>query len=410
MNEINKSKFTDTIDNSNINNESWDEPDLEQKDFNKENKVSPMVGLLIGIWYCIICAGFINIGVKQLTKNSKIEIIAIIIMLIGVFLAVVIAVIYSRKYKLIVAILSPLPWYLFYGGLMISPINFDYKFTIFGWVVAGKYFELLCIIITLITAIRAWKFAQNIDSPGNKGKLWWLWIPMSFWMGALPLVIYYLWLEIVTTIHYAVHPWLTFRYSWGEGMSDGLMPGMIGIVAFIYGINISYESINSIKETKVWKRVGKLIFGTVGIVGFIAPWLTWWGITQLIETPMLPGTTRWWILPQKEVDQKIEQAKQALIDADADGGSDHLKFAKQLRKLGGIYIEAGQYGKAESSLLRSLEINEKSLGLNNPEVTEILKELASLYLATGRKDEAAKFEKRVETKVVYTNFCKFPLS
>ena len=54
----------------------------------------------------------------------------------------------------------------------------------------------------------------------------------------------------------------------------------------------------------------------------------------------------------------------------------------------------GRHEEAEPLFLRSLDISEKELGPEHPNLTIVLNNLAELYSAMGREDEAAKFQER----------------
>jgi tetratricopeptide (TPR) repeat protein len=68
--------------------------------------------------------------------------------------------------------------------------------------------------------------------------------------------------------------------------------------------------------------------------------------------------------------------------------------ATSLNNLALLYSTQGNYAQAEPLYKRSLEIREKALGPDHPDVATSLKNIAELYRKTGREKEAEEFEKR----------------
>jgi len=46
------------------------------------------------------------------------------------------------------------------------------------------------------------------------GHWYWLWLPISLWAGAIPGVLYLLWLFLATGWHWLFHPSLWFAWHW----------------------------------------------------------------------------------------------------------------------------------------------------------------------------------------------------
>jgi tetratricopeptide (TPR) repeat protein len=76
--------------------------------------------------------------------------------------------------------------------------------------------------------------------------------------------------------------------------------------------------------------------------------------------------------------------------------SNNLGVAGGLNQLAGTYSAQGKYAEAEKLYNRALEMNEKSLGPNNPRVASILNNLAGLYRAQWKYAEAEKLEARAK--------------
>jgi tetratricopeptide (TPR) repeat protein len=69
-------------------------------------------------------------------------------------------------------------------------------------------------------------------------------------------------------------------------------------------------------------------------------------------------------------------------------GGDHPDIAESLNNLALLYYSQREYSKVEPLYLRSLEIREKKLGVDHPDVAESLNNLAALYRAQGKYREA----------------------
>jgi tetratricopeptide (TPR) repeat protein len=69
-------------------------------------------------------------------------------------------------------------------------------------------------------------------------------------------------------------------------------------------------------------------------------------------------------------------------------GTNHPDVATSLNNLASLYKSQGRYSEAETLHLRSLEIRECQLGTNHPDVALILNNLALLYTDQGRYSEA----------------------
>ena len=69
-------------------------------------------------------------------------------------------------------------------------------------------------------------------------------------------------------------------------------------------------------------------------------------------------------------------------------------MATSLDTLAALYYAMGRYAEAEPLLHRSLEIREKQLGRDHPDVAASLNGLAALYQAMGRYAEAEPLSRR----------------
>jgi tetratricopeptide (TPR) repeat protein len=69
-------------------------------------------------------------------------------------------------------------------------------------------------------------------------------------------------------------------------------------------------------------------------------------------------------------------------------GADHPEVANSLNNLASLYRTQGRYTEAEPLYVRSLEIREHQLGADHPSVANSLNNLAELYQTQGRYSEA----------------------
>ncbi len=75
-------------------------------------------------------------------------------------------------------------------------------------------------------------------------------------------------------------------------------------------------------------------------------------------------------------------------------GKDHPDVATSLNNLAELYRAQGKYAEAEPMYRRALEIFEKSIGENHPNVATVLENLAILLRQTNREAEAQEMEER----------------
>jgi hypothetical protein len=108
----------------------------------------------------------------------------------------------------------------------------------------------------------------------------------------LPVILYYLWLQIATTLYAIPHPSLWFR----EG-SD-IFFGFIGIGIFLKGIEISVRAVSSKTAYGgvIWKRVLMFLMATILLASMLAPLALNLDIDRMKDMPASLGSHPWWIL------------------------------------------------------------------------------------------------------------------
>src|SRR5262245_27104809 len=75
-------------------------------------------------------------------------------------------------------------------------------------------------------------------------------------------------------------------------------------------------------------------------------------------------------------------------------GTEHPDVAAAINTLAGIYTDRGEYVKAEPLYRRALNIREKAMGNDHPDTAESLNNLAVLYKTQGKYGEAEPLYKR----------------
>ena len=93
-------------------------------------------------------------------------------------------------------------------------------------------------------------------------------------------------------------------------------------------------------------------------------------------------------------ERAIVVAKKALEVAEKNVGPNHPDVAKSLNNLAALYDAQGQYAQAEPLYKRVVAILEKALGPDHPNVATGLNNLAGLYRTMKRDEEAETLEQR----------------
>lgn len=259
-----------------------------------------------GAWYCLTCAAAMTVGTKYLSKTPGSHYIPeSVAWVLGAGFGATLAATLARKWKIVAGSLSAIPsaavWLPF---LSLGSEELDTM--IFGWSPSAFYFGVTFIGLNLLCGVVGSIFGAQAVTPNSLSEVvvsvrarhwWWLWIPAFAWVSMIPVVLYYVWLEIITTGYFAFHPWLWFNGSWDRDVAFGLMPGFMGIGALVYGIYLSLRSVIPPKDSETTKRrVTRFLAGTVLLVSIVSPFLLNWGISHLKDMPIVKGSTSWWIL------------------------------------------------------------------------------------------------------------------
>lgn len=97
---------------------------------------------------------------------------------------------------------------------------------------------------------------------------------------------------------------------------------------------------------------------------------------------------------QGQYDRAVVAAKKALQVAEKAVGPNHPDVAMSLNNLAELYRAQGQYELAKPLHKRALTIREQALGPDHPLVATSLNNLAESYLAQGQDEQAGMLFKR----------------
>jgi tetratricopeptide (TPR) repeat protein len=100
------------------------------------------------------------------------------------------------------------------------------------------------------------------------------------------------------------------------------------------------------------------------------------------------------LLDSGKLDEAIRLAERALEIRERLLGTEHPDVAASIDNLAGIYAGRGEYVKASPLFKRALDIREKALGEDHPETAQSLNNLGELYYYLGKYAEAEPLFKR----------------
>jgi len=97
---------------------------------------------------------------------------------------------------------------------------------------------------------------------------------------------------------------------------------------------------------------------------------------------------------QRKYEELENLYKQVLEINEKELGKDHPEIATNISQLGGVYESQGKYAEAVSLYKREIEIKQKELGKDHPEIATNLSHLAGLLKSQGKYAEAEYLYKR----------------
>ncbi len=136
--------------------------------------------------------------------------------------------------------------------------------------------------------------------------------------------------------------------------------------------------------------------------------MKWRDITKAIAQRLLPNATGRYL-------KRLDVGHRAGVDLYADGkyveseqrfannvelarsfGEESSELTDYLRKLGDFYHSTGNYSAAEQPLLEAMKITQERFGMEDYQVAPVLNDVALLYYAQGRYQEADGSFKRLK--------------
>lgn len=91
------------------------------------------------------------------------------------------------------------------------------------------------------------------------------------------------------------------------------------------------------------------------------------------------------------VTRQIERMESQLADMEIAWGPNHTKLLDKLQALADLYFILNRFSEAEPLYWRIMEIKYRALGQRHPDTLMGLIDMADLYKAQNRNDEAAQY-------------------
>jgi len=263
----------------------------------------------LGAWYSVLFVFAMSLGVRYLhpeTPDSH-RILQSVAWPLGSGFAAALASRLSSTYRLVVGVGSTLVsvgvWitflYLVRGNL--RHLNELTDESMFGYPLSiGSYLFGLSSLIVIVGLASSYLGAKSRNDEELTGLLFlvpsrhwlWLWIAVIVWLGMLPMVGYYVWLQVATGLFLLIHPSLWFQDAFDVFFSS------LGIAALFKGIEISLRAVSDKNSYGgvVWKRVLMFVTGTVVLTSVVSPLLLNLDIDRMKNMPASLGAHPWWIL------------------------------------------------------------------------------------------------------------------
>ena len=264
------------------------------------------VAFLFGAWYSIILASAMSAGVKYLhpeTPDSH-GILQSGAWALGSGIAIALASCLSKSHRLAVGVCSTFVSVSVWIALLYflrRDLDKSTGDNILGHPLSvGNYLIILSSLILIVGLASSFLGASSRNDEELTAQLllvpsrhWlWLWIAGFAWVSMLPIVAYYLWLQIATALYSVIHPSLWFQ------VGSGLVFGFLGIASLFKGIEISLKAVSdkSSYGGVVWKRVLMFLAGTLVLASLVAPFLLNLDINRMKDMPASLGAHPWWVL------------------------------------------------------------------------------------------------------------------
>jgi hypothetical protein len=269
-------------------------------------RMSFLAAFFLGCWYSIILGAAMSAGVKYLHPETPAAhgVLQSFAWAIGSGIAVILASRLSHTRKLAVGLACTFVSAAVWLGLLYllrDDVDQAVGETLFGHSISLQSYLLgFACLIMLVGVFCAFlgstsRNDEEVTAPlfAISGGHWlWLWIAAFGWVSTIPIILYYVWLQIATAIFSLIHPSLWFQ------VGSGLFFGFLGIVAFFKGIEISLRSVSesSAYGGTIVKRTLMFVVGTVLLVCLVSPFLLNLDISRMKEMPESVGAHPWFIL------------------------------------------------------------------------------------------------------------------
>lgn len=266
----------------------------------------PVAAFFLGAFYSIILGSAMTAGVKYLHPGTPAtdNLLESVAWSIGSGIAVALATRLARSHPFAVGIASSFISASVWIALLLAlRDNLDASSgnSLLGYPLSLKMylisFALLILFVGLICSILGVSSRDEDELSARillvpSGHWFWLWIASFAWVSVFPIVVYYFWLQIATTLYAIFHPSLWLR------VGTGVFFGLLGIAALFKGIEVSLRAV-SVKNSYgavVWKRVLMFLIGTLLLASLVAPFLLNLDINRLKDMPASLGAHPWWLM------------------------------------------------------------------------------------------------------------------
>lgn len=268
----------------------------------------PAVAVVVALWYGLVAGGAMSRGFAYLYERSTNDypLAQNLMWIVGMGIGVALAACLARNSRWTIGVVSSgIMSCMLLSLLFLIPSDQPGQVSVFGFTPSASNFMTGVAILTLLSGLLGTSLgiAMRADETfsntilGIRHRHWfWLWLPLYAWVAIFPTAIYYVWLELTSTVFVFVHPWLLLDDAWTGGWTVSF--GLAGFAAIIYGIGLSLDSVSSTRGTNVRTRtrVLRFLLGTLVMVGPVANVLFRIAIHSLKHLPDGITANPWWVL------------------------------------------------------------------------------------------------------------------
>ena len=270
--------------------------------------LNPIAAIFVALWYSFACSAAMSSGFGHIPGVSKHghNLAKDVMCAFGFGLGIGIGTYSARNLRIWVGSICS----VLISGLLLLPVLFSWSngasdVSLLGFRPSEIQLESVIAALALLLgfigtatgkAVNGHEFLGNATLGIRRGHWLWLWMAVWAWVYMLPLSIYYVWLEIVSTAFSLIHPSLLFNEVWTEGRTFTF--GVLGFFAMIHGIKISILNVSAgySSHVPIRKRVLRFLLGTLVFTGAMAGFFFVFAIDTLRELPNGITSNPWWIL------------------------------------------------------------------------------------------------------------------